>query len=148
MQRALTHSALCFNYSYRCEWSAVLAAKLNWHYVLSHNSEAQQLSALSHVAVQSRPCLHVNGATSAASAACSVQRATPSAMASVERSCWYSTRSSVHQGRTESPYTISNAISLLRLVSAPGVAWLIATEQWELALAAVALAGTQAQVAT
>lgn len=47
---------------------------------------------------------------------------------------------------TESPsqqiYTLSNAISLARLLSAPGVAWLIASEQWQMSLVAITLAGT------
>lgn len=141
MQRALTQATLCLQRSSRCSWSIVFATKLNWHYAVSHNAQAHQLSPLSHIAVQSLRCPHVSVKSSTSSSSCSTQRAWPSAMASLERPCWYSTRSSVDQGRTETPYTISNAISLLRLVSAPGVAWLIATEQWDLAMAAVALAG-------
>eukprot|EP00892_Ulva_mutabilis_P007613 jgi/Ulvmu1/5223/UM022_0016.1 len=38
-------------------------------------------------------------------------------------------------------YTVSNAISMSRLLSAPGIAWLIASEQWQLSLAAVTVAG-------
>lgn len=43
--------------------------------------------------------------------------------------------------RTEQIYTLSNGISLARLFSAPGIAWLIASEQWQFSLAAVTLAG-------
>lgn len=43
--------------------------------------------------------------------------------------------------KTQQIYTLSNAISFSRLVSAPGVAWLIASEQWQMSLIAITLAG-------
>lgn len=43
--------------------------------------------------------------------------------------------------KTQQIYTLSNAISFSRLISAPGVAWLIASEQWQMSLIAITVAG-------
>lgn len=47
----------------------------------------------------------------------------------------------IKPSNTSDVYTLSNAISFSRLLSAPGIAWLIAAEHWEASLVAISLAG-------
>jgi hypothetical protein len=141
MQCALKQAGKCLQRSCRYEWSTVLAAKLNWHCATSHNWQAEHLFAISHAASQSRRSPHALGNAITKPNPSSVRRSQrPSAVSSLERTVFSTT--SVKIKPPDTPYTISNAISLLRLLSAPGIAWLIAAEQWECALAAVALAGS------
>jgi hypothetical protein len=110
--------------------------------VTSRNWQAEHLFAINHAAAESRRLPHaVERATVQSPSTCVKRVQIPSATVLLEPSMYSTT--AVETKPPQTPYTISNAISLLRLFSAPGIAWLIASQQWELAVAAVALAGAR-----
>lgn len=137
MQRSAQQAVSRLRYVCCWECNALLSATLNWSPATTHHQKHTRPFTKSHAALLPQDPPHSFGFPASksqfAERSCYPQ-------APLQRISLYSTRP-VDQSKLDTPYTISNAISLLRLVSAPGVAWLIATEQWDLAVAAVSVAG-------